>query len=398
MPLDDDPESAASGSSRIRDSRGGGARWIASGGRSAPDGRPVARAGLKYLRRVKAWGRSIVAAAAVLLALAPAASASPHGNLHPRHIEFRPPTNRAFLYLGEHDGYELGIAFLEPDFAVLYVQSFDSDTQAGVSTAYGAHFAGSLAGGRVQARFGSIGSVAVRFLADGKERSGHVGKRCEGRRPRTENGHFVGRVALRGEGGYFSLAARRAGGSVSRTFQTRCRVKHPAPQPPPASLIGAVEPFLPFSIVGGNGSGGSLATLSAGERQGSRRVDLFARHTEGAPAGAEVTALAFEYQGKMPVGRSAWAAESPAGTLVTSLPGEHPPTATLKPAAPFTGEATYLASSHLVHSWTGDLSVQFPGLLQPLAGPEFFSTLCVVSSLRTRYGCDFLPPDWQPGE
>jgi hypothetical protein len=84
-----------------------------------------------------------------------------------------------------------------------------------------------------------------------------------------------------------------------------------------------------------------------------------------------VTALAFEYKGKMPVGRSASAPASPAGTLLTSLPGEHPQTATLRPASPFTGEATYLASSHLSHSWTGDLSVQFPGLLEPLAGPDF---------------------------
>jgi hypothetical protein len=161
-------------------------------------------------------------------------------------------------------------------------------------------------------------------------------------------------------------------------------------------LAEAVVPVT--SLVFGSGPGGSVAQLQAGERQGNRQVYLRATHMAGAPPGAEVSALAFEYQGKMPVGRSAYASSSPAGTLLTSLPGERPPSATLKPAFPFTGEATYLASSHLSHSWTGDLSVQFPGLLEPLAGPDFYSTLCVVSPLRSRYGCDFLPPDWELAE
>ncbi|HKZ13721.1 MAG TPA: hypothetical protein VJL81_07745 [Solirubrobacterales bacterium] len=344
---------------------------------------------------MKAWGR-LFAAAAVLVALAvAAASASASSEAHPRHVEFRPPTSHAFLFLGERDGYEFALSFTEPDYAILEAVAFDPETQAGVSTTYGAHFQGSLVGGQVRARFGAIGSIALRFIPDGKVRPGRRGKNCEGRSPREESGRFVGRISLRGEGDYFRFSARHVAGSISRTFRVRCRVKHQAPVPAAPSLLEEVVPVSGFLV---SSNGGALTLLGAGVREGSRRLELRASHMAGAPAGAEVSVRAFEYQGRMPVGRGAWASESPAGTLLTSLPGEHPPTATLKPGSPFVGEATYLASSPTSHSWTGDLAVQFPGLLEPLAGPDFISSLCVVSPLKVRYGCDFLPPDWQMAE
>jgi hypothetical protein len=346
---------------------------------------------------VKAWGRLSVAAGAVLIALAVAAGASANRDAQPRHVEFRPAHSRAFILLGTHGGYELGLAFEEPDFAILYAGHFDPETQSGVSTAYGAHFQGSLSSARIRARFGSLGSVALHFVPDGKARSRPLGKNCEGRRQREEDGHFVGHIDLRGEGGYFQIATRRVGGYVNRTYRLRCRVKHAAPAAPPISLLEELALASPGIFFEG-GDRGSTAMLGARERQGHREVYLTARHAGRGRPGAEVTAFVVENQAKMPVLRSAFALESPAGTLLTSLPGEHPATATLKPGVPFTGEATYEANSELVHSWTGDLAVQFPGLLQPLAGPEFFSTLCVASLLRSRYGCDDAPPNWEPSE
>jgi hypothetical protein len=342
---------------------------------------------------VKARGR-LVCAGTIVLALVLAPGAAAKTNAHRRHVEVRPPTSRGALYLGERDGYELGITFARPDLAILFAETLDRETQALASTAYGAHFQGSLTGGKVTARFGAIGSISVRFRPEGKARIGRRGKGCDGPSPRDEGGSFVGRIALRGEGGYFHVAARRAEGSLSRTFRVRCRVKHQSPIYPPPSLVEAVAPGITFFT---SSAGGSVALLEAGSREGGRRVGLRAAHMEGGQPGAEVQAVAFEYQGSMPVGRSA-SVPSPAGTLLTSLPGEHPATATLKPAAPFSGEAEYLASAPTSHLWSGDLAVQFPGLLQPLAGPSFYSSLCVVSPLRARFGCDFLPPDWQIAE
>ncbi len=344
---------------------------------------------------MKVKGRLVVAAAAVLIALAVSAGASAEGGAQPRHVEFRSPHNRAFISFGERDGYEIGVILDEPDLAVLVVQEFDPDTQVSAATAYGAHFTGSLATGTIRAGFGAVGSLAVHFAPDGKVRRGRREKNCEGRRPQGEDGHVVGRIDLRGEGGYFDVAPRRARAYFNRTYRVRCLVRHASPPPPGRSLLEEVEYATPTLLPRETSS---PALLEAGVQEGGRHVDLIATHVPSAPPATDVTALELEYQGKMPVLRGASTPESPAGTLRTSLPGEHPATATLKPAAPFSGEASYLAHSALVHSWTGDLAVQFPGLLQPLTGPEFFTSLCVVSTLRTRYGCDFLPPNWEPGE
>ena len=344
---------------------------------------------------MKARGCLIVAAWAVVLVLAPGASA--YTNLHPRHVEYRPPSVRGFVFLGDQDGYELGIALEEPDVAVLSVGILDEETQARALTDYGAHFTGSLrGGGRIRARFGTIGSISLHFVADGQTHPHRLPKNCQGEATRDEGGHFVGRIALRGEGDYFRVASTRVAGDLTRSFRLRCHVKHRAPVYPPPSLRTAVAPSFEFSTTGGGG--GSLSMLEATDREGRRALALTAGHQEGSPPGAEVEAGTFEYQGAMPVGRFADAPQSAAGTLVTSLPGEHPPTATLKPDAPFSGEGTYTAISPTSHSWTGDIAVQFPGLLQPLAGQGFYSSLCVVSALRVRYGCDFLPPDLQVAE
>ena len=80
------------------------------------------------------------------------------------------------------------------------------------------------------------------------------------------------------------------------------------------------------------------------------------------------------------------------------MPGEHPATATVKASGPFTGKAEYVGTSRLSHEWTGDLAAHFPGLVQPLTGPNIYSSLCVVCTLIDREGCDAVPPDWQGPE
>jgi hypothetical protein len=94
----------------------------------------------------------------------------------------------------------------------------------------------------------------------------------------------------------------------------------------------------------------------------------------------------FESRGKMAIGRYAFADGRP-GTLLTSLPGVHPATATLAPPAPFFGEATY--QEQAPRAWTGNLGISFPGLKVPLTGPGFHARLCVLNPLKTRDGCDF---------
>jgi hypothetical protein len=345
---------------------------------------------------VKAWGRLLAAAGAVLVVLAIPAGAFAAPRAHRRHVQVFPATNSGLMIVGEQDGYEIVVAFLEPDLAILHVGRYDNETGTFASTNYGAHFEDSLPFGRLRADFGAIGSLSVRFRPDGKGRLGRESKKCAGRRGGDEYGHFVGRISLRGEGGYFTVHTRRLSGSLTRTFRLRCHVKRRRPIYPPESLREAVVPEM--VLPGGGGTGGSLASLQIQDQEGSRALAMRVDHFAGQREGATVQLVEREYQGKMPVGRSVAIEGTSPGTLLTSLPGEHPKRATLKPPAPFRGEAEYLAESPTSHRWTGTLAVQFPGLLQPLTGPEFASSLCVARAFGSRLGCEFAPPNFQWAE
>jgi hypothetical protein len=350
---------------------------------------------LEYWTAVKAWGRLIAAAGAVLVVLAMPAGASAAPRAHRRHIQVFPPTNSGLMIVGERGGYEIVVSFLEPDLAILRVGNYDNETGTVVATNYGAHFEGSLPFGRIRADFGAIGSLSVRFRPDGKGRLGRESKKCTGRRGGDEYGHFVGRISLRGEGGYFAVHTRRLVGYLTRTFRLRCHVKRRRPSYPPESLREAVVPRM--LLPGGTGAG-SLVTLQVEGEEAGRALDMRVDHFAGQREGASLQLIEREYQGKMPIGRGVAVESSPPGTLLTSLPGEGPKRATLKPPAPFSGEAEYLGESPTSHRWTGTLAVQFPGLLQPLTGPEFASSLCVARAFGSRAGCEFVPPNFQWAE
>jgi hypothetical protein len=345
---------------------------------------------------IKAGRRVAAAAGVVLCALAFAAGATAAPHAHRRHVEVRRPTIAAVVDLGTRDGYLTSVSFEEPDIATLAVGKLDLAHLKVAATDYGAHFHGSLSRGHVSADFGVVGSVAVRFHPSGPAREYRPPKECEGKSSRREFGRWVGKVSLRGEGGYFAVSADSVGGELDRTFRQRCHLTHPSPRPRPESLRERIEPDVGASLF--SAIFGIVSSLEAVDAEGGRVVVLRAAHANSGGPGAEVEAGAFEYQGRMPVGRIVSVLKAPAGSLLTSLPGERPATATLKPGAPFSGEASYLATSPAVHSWTGTLAVRFPGLTVPLAGEGFSSTLCVVSVLVKPKGCEFQTPDWQGGE
>lgn len=353
---------------------------------------------MKYLEAVRARGSLVVAAGVLLLALVFAPGAAARQSPHHRHVEVQPATTQGSVVLEKRGGLSVGVTFAEPHEAVLEVGRVDEKTKAITMTSYGARFQGSLLGGRVRARFGSIGSISLRFRPEGKPGYGrHLFKQCRGARPREEKGSFVGHVSLRGEGGYFHVSTSSAKGELHRTFTQRCHVRQAGSPRRFPSLREAVQPLTGLVFLLSALSTNPVMLLADSKEEG-RGVLFYAVHQEGAPAGAEFVAMENENQGKMPVGRIVWVPASPAGSLVTTLPGEHPATATLKSVAPFSGKAEYVGTSPTSHEWTGDLAVQFPGLLQPLTGPNFESSLCVVSTLRKPDGCTFSSPNLQGSE
>lgn len=311
----------------------------------------------------------------------------------PRHagkVEVQRADTSAFIYLGTRKGYRIGLLMPSDRVAIFLVEKSDQegDALAGASSAYAVHNRGSLAHGVIRARLGSLGRIFLRYRPEGRvEVHKHIREGCSGRPSVTEYGTFVGHVSFDGEGGYLRASFTKGGAEVSRSFRLKCK-KGLAEDLAPKSLWEYLEPD--FSILSLGNS--TISLLYAGAHADGRYIGLRAAHKEGGGPGAEVEAVVLEPMGEMAIRRRGYVEGSP-GTLLTSLPGAHPATATLAPPAPFFGEANYLEKSVTSHSWIGTLGVNLPGLTLLLTGPEFSTSLCVISPLKAPGDCDLIKPN-----
>jgi hypothetical protein len=340
---------------------------------------------------MKAWGRAAIwgLALAALTLPASAAGSAPRRPSLPR-FEVQRANTEGFIYLGKADGYQLAISLPNRRVAILSATlSNESDPNPSItSSTYAVHARASLDHGSLRAKFGSLGSVSLRFRPQGSPHVGQGRKGCEGRRPVTEFGTYRGRVSLAGEGGYFQLSSTRAKGVRKRSFRLRCKRGRALP-------LGEVAPLRtyvyshPWYFVNLNYA--AISLLYATGRLDGRLLWLRAVHYTGDPPGAEVAVGTLEARHGVSIGRIGLVGGG-AGTLSTTPPGVHPAIATLAPPAPFHGEASFLENSSTSHSWTGTLGIALPGLDLPLTDPELLTSLCVLSPLRSPKGCDFAKP------
>lgn len=329
------------------------------------------------------WLLAVVLAIALLLVIfAEASEAAPRA---PRY-EVQQANTSGLVTLRERHGYSIGLYMPSAGVAMFFVDKFEQgdNTFTDAHSEYVVHNRSSLARGVIRARLGSLGRVSLRFRPNGHVRK-HKTPFCRGPAPFTEYGTFVGGVRFDGENDYLHVSFSRGKGEITRSFRLRCK-KGWASDLSPESLREYAAPGLSFDFSPGRGT---ISLLYAAARDHGRSIGIRAAHQEGSPSGAEVQLGTVESRGGMAIGRAAFLEGVP-GTLLTSLPGVHPATATLAPPAPFFGEANYLENSATSHSWTGTLGVELPGLTLPLAGPGFYTSLCVVSPLKTPDGCDFI--------
>jgi hypothetical protein len=314
------------------------------------------------------------------------------------HPEVRPASTEGLVYFGSSHGYDLGISMPSPKIAILYAfrqvgeDSEDSNSSSGfLQSAYAVRVNGDLLEkGRIRAVFPSLGKVALRFKPNGKRKLHTAGYGCRGEERVTEYGTFRGNVSLVGEDGYFDLSTRSGDGSLTRVPWALCESEGGHDQDEDVDLRWAyVASGFGFFYSPGDGS---TALLWAAARAPRRTIAMRVAHRESAPAGAEVDVQVLELRHGIAIARSAFIQNNVPGTLTSSLPGEHPAFATLKPSLPFQGEGSFLENSSTSHSWTGDLTASLPGMEVPLTGPEFRTSLCVVSPLKVPAGCDFFKP------
>jgi hypothetical protein len=195
---------------------------------------------------------------------------------------------------------------------------------------------------RLQATFGQLGKVAMRF----REASRH--SLCHGLLRLTRHkGVFVGSLRFRGENGYVSVHLHRAGGGILEPAG-RC------PRRPRRHHGSSGGPIF-FT---------SIAALLAESREGVDTTGLLALEF-GRASG--VLAVHEESRGKLSVIRTAFAYTRPAFRANEAVTA-----ARISPPAPFHGGGRYHAAADGTYTWTGDLSVNFPGAPRfPLTGPQY---------------------------
>jgi hypothetical protein len=280
-------------------------------------------------------------------------------------------------------GYSVGVETLGHHRVIMYVEK-------------GSQFAtytvrGKVSRHRVKADFGRFGRVSLhfhgkprRFEVSSKQKSAAPRRRCSGRRPEREVGHFRGAIEFKGQQGFTRLAVGKTPGEVRRTYRQVCRPVHQRQQ----AGISSSASTTPLGF--------TLSVLTARSRLDGMLVHFNAISLES-PLGIRlpgeglfsiVSASLQERIGRVRVLRSTVQTADP-GSVKVSRRGRSPSTARLVLDSPFSGKAFYRGpEKKSPASWTGSLSVRLLGSGSvPLVGPNFHATLCRASAFNPRNPC-----------
>ncbi len=267
----------------------------------------------------------------------------------------KPSVHSAFLVKAS-DGYLVEVAGSGDDVVVSVLRG----PHARAVTAYVAR--GTVTGGRIAAGFGKFGRVSMRFEESRNRTWAKPNRVCRGAgRFESRHGTFVGEFDFRGEGGYVSVRVRRAKGQVSGVApqcqgrRAGVRVKL-ATHPSQSGLFGPERPYL----VSDWRLGVSAAHFAA--LKGKRTI--FLASTQQAHGKFAIFRLALQV------------AASPQALKVSNALTS----ARVAPSAPFSGSGHYRAPPDGTVSWSGSLTVNFPGAPHfPLTGAPFETSVGTTS-------------------
>jgi hypothetical protein len=313
---------------------------------------------------MKDWGRRVclgACAAMALLAMAPAASAKPG-------FYVSKPSRFELVHFKGSDGYAIDLFSLDAKRLVLLAdhfsgfrgQSLAGESFGSQSVSYLVPLHGSRRN-EIHASLGRLGSISLRFHASGPPKvRREPGDRCKGRDPTEQKGRFVGNFHFRGEQGFTSVRTSSANGQVLRGFKVVCKRPH--------------EPR------GGGGIAGKALSIGASVKGDPDKASFGAYQLESPsprqPEYVTYSASVTEHRERMTITHAANAFAEPS-TLTVSDPSASPTAATVAPPFPFSGTATLEHTLGAAPTWSGDLSVDLPGLgALPLTGPSFSASLC----------------------
>jgi hypothetical protein len=263
------------------------------------------------------------------------------------------------------DGFDLKFEFTASDGYRITVAGYDATAVISATKpsrsqdrAWSTYLArGKVSPTAIDAGFGALGRVGMRFHPSGGVTHGKRHKHCIGPdRYTIQPGVFVGSVRFRGEGGYTSAKVHRVKGKVVTPRFLKC-------------LDGFFEEFEQGHHRKPAGEKPRVTRLSAFMRSGLTAM-LFGASERGGKAGyvAEIE----QTVGSLGVLRGVFVHASPATFAfdnALSLAGVSPP-------PPFSGSATLQRAPSGAKSWTGPLAVSFPGAPNvPLTGTGFKTQL-----------------------
>lgn len=230
----------------------------------------------------------------------------------------------------------------------------------GVKQAVTAYVArGTVTPHRIAASFGHFGSVDVRFRPSGRVVESHPRRRCRGTDHFTSKlGVFVGGVRFSGEKQYVAVRSHRVKGRVRTPLHLNCNSLPPGFAS--SSRARRVPKSRPFN----------LAFLSATSRHAVSAIELISFRI-----GDTTLFAAINEEGLGSMARIRYAlvtAPSKKAFVINDAQTE----ATIAPPAPFRGKGRYSAAPDGTTTWTGPLSVSFPGAPRlGLTGEAFEATL-----------------------
>lgn len=269
------------------------------------------------------------------------------------------------------NGYKITIRTVGPRFILLSASKDD------VSANY--FVAGRATRDGLDANFGSLGHVSVRFHGSPhrQEEEPLAPLKCiKGNPPIYEVGRFEGTIQFHGEQDFTSASARKARGTVLRSFRQVC--EQPASQPskgkvPAPHQNRSDEGPATVLIAGSNSEGRTVYLESA-----SSEIPATARHPSLFTA--VVIAGTLERRGGVAIERSVLLLGDKRSVLV-STPTLEQLSATVSLPKPFSGKASYNVTGDGLVSWEGSLAVSLPGARKvPLTGEGFKAALCHAES------------------
>jgi len=201
----------------------------------------------------------------------------------------------------------------------------------------------------LRAAFGRFGEVSMRFRRAPSQR---VTRKCLfGRLLVKQHGVFVGNLRFRGEGSYVSVRLHRAKGGILRPGR-RCHVRHHDFDPTFLEALFAKPEAAMLSVSREGVDSTAMLAIAAGKKSA-----FFAADEESRGKLAIVRLAEVHKPGRVRINEA-----------ITS--------GTLAPPPPFQGTGRYRAFPDGSHTWSGNLSVKFPGAPRfPLTGPSFETLL-----------------------